>query len=516
LCRVDESGVDIVPRADIGPGGATIVMQRYPRAGRPNAVVDLFVHDMASGKQVQIDLGSDKDIYLARVDWSKDGKTLYVQRQSRDQKTLDLIAFDPATGQGKVILTETDRSWVELNDNFRPLKDGSFLWSSEKSGNNHLYHHRADGKLLAQVTRGDWPLDKVEAVDEARKVVIFGASMDTPIERRLYEVSYAKPGKPRALTPAGGWWTAKVASNGAFVGSYVDPRTPSQTALYAADGKRVRWIEENRLAEGHPYYPYPAGHTVPEFGTLKAADGEVLHYAMTKPAGFDPAKKYPVLVEVYGGPHSQRVMKSWRPINDQIFAGQGYIVFKLDNRGSGNRSAAFKRALDRRMGTVEVDDQLVGAAFLKSLPYVDAERLGVMGWSYGGFMVDQLLTVPNTPFKAGVSGAPPTEWGLYDSHYTEQFMGKPEENKDGYAASDVLNRLDHLKPGSLLLIHGMADDNVIFENSTRLMAALQRKGIAFETMLYPGERHSVIRSRTKGLHVLKTHLDFFARKLKGQ
>lgn len=515
--RVDESGVDIVPRADIGSGGATVVEQRYPRAGRPNAVVDLLVQDLATGKTVQIDLGPNKDIYVARVDWSADGKTLYVQRQTRDQKTLELIAYDPAVGTGKTILTETDAHWVELNDDFKPLKDGSFLWSSEKSGYKHLYRYAASGKLLAQVTKGDWPFGDLEGVDEARQVAIFAASIDTPLERRIYEVSYAKPGKPKALTPAGGWWTAKVAeTGGAFAGSYSDPKTPPQTALYDASGRRVRWIEENQLAEGHPYWPYAATLPVPEFGTLQAADGEVLHYEILKPVGFDPGKKYPAIVSVYGGPHAQTVSKSWQKVGERPYLEDGYVIFKLDNRGSGNRSARFKRALDRRMGTVEVDDQLVGANFLKTLPYVDPEKLGVMGWSYGGFMTLMLMTAENTPFKAGAAGAPPTAWGLYDTHYTEQFMGKPDENKDGYARSDVLNRLNRLKPDSLLLLHGMADDNVIFENSTRLIAALQKNATPFEMMLYPGERHSAGSSKAKGLHVLDTHLEFFDRKLKGQ
>ncbi|KQY27389.1 peptidase S9 [Caulobacter sp. Root487D2Y] len=520
--RVDESTVDVVPRADIGPGGATVVEQRYPRAGRPNAVVDLFVQDLATGKVVQIDLGPNKDIYVARVDWSADGKTLYVQRQTRDQKTVELIAYDPAKGpnpmvKGKTIVTDTDAHWIELSDDFHPLKDGSFLWSSEKSGYKHLYHYAASGKLIAQVTQGDWPVADLEGVDEARKVAIFSASIDTPLERRIYEVSYAKPGKPKALTPAGGWWTAKVAeTGGAFTAGYSDPKTPPQTALYDATGKRVRWIEENKLAEGHPYWPYAATLPVPEYGTLKAADGEVLHYEILKPIGFDPAKKYPAIVSVYGGPHAQTVSRSWQKVGERPYLEDGYVIFKLDNRGSTNRSAKFKRALDRRMGTVEVEDQLAGAKFLADLPYVDPEKLGVMGWSYGGFMTLMLMTAPDTPFKAGAAGAPPTEWGLYDTHYTEQFMGKPDENKDGYANSDVVNRLKALKPNSLLLLHGMADDNVIFENSTRLIAALQKNAIPFEMMLYPGERHSAPGSKTKGLHVLKTHLEFFDRQLKGQ
>jgi dipeptidyl-peptidase-4 len=225
--RVDESGVDIVPRADIGPGGATVVNQRYPRAGRPNAVVDLFVRDLASGKAIQLDLGAKKDIYVARVAWAQDGKTVYVERLSRDQKTLDLLAFDAATGKSRVVLTETDPHFLELNNDFKPLKDGTFLWGSERDGNQHLYRYAADGKLLAQITKGDWPVGGVEGVDEDRKVVIFGASMDSPLERRIYEVSYAKPGTPKALTPGGGWWTAKVAdTGGAFAASYNDPKTP--------------------------------------------------------------------------------------------------------------------------------------------------------------------------------------------------------------------------------------------------------------------------------------------------
>ncbi len=515
--RVDENGVDIVPRADIGPTGATVVNQRYPRAGRPNAVVDLFVRDLASGKVVQLDLGANKDIYVARVAWAQDGKTVYVQRLSRDQKTLDLIAFDPTTGAGKTILTETDTHFIELLDNFRALQDGTFLWGSERDGASHLYRYAADGKLIAQITKGDWPVDKLEGVDEARKVAIFGASMDSPLERRIYEVSYAKPGKPKALTSGGGWWSAKVAeAGGAFAGSYSDPKTPPQTALYSADGKLVRWIEENKLAEGHAYWPYASTLPVPEYGSLKAADGSALYYEILKPIGFDPAKKYPAIVSVYGGPHAQRVTKSWHSPSERTYLEAGYVVFKLDNRGSGNRSAAFKRALDRNLGTVEVDDQLQGAKFLQSLPYVDADKLGVMGWSYGGFMTLMLLTADNTPFKAGAAGAPPTEWGLYDTAYTERYMGTPADNKAGYAYSDINTRLDKLKPGSLLLLHGMADDNVIFENSTRVIAALQKKAIPFEMALYPGERHSAPGSKTKGLSVLNTHLEFFDRKLKGQ
>jgi dipeptidyl-peptidase-4 len=257
LAHVDQSGVDVIDRVDIGAEGGTVVHQRYPRVGRPNAIVELYVADVAAGARVRVDLGSNTDIYLARADWAKDGKTLYVQRLTRDQKRLDLLAVDPATGASHVILTETSPHWVALSEDLKPLKDGTFLWSSERSGNKHLYLYAGDGKLVRQVTQGDWPVADLEGVDEARQMAIFTASKDTPIERRLYEVSWAKPGESKALTPAGGWWSVNVAkSGGAFAGSYSDPKTPPRTGLYKADGTFVRWIEENPLVAGHPFYPY--------------------------------------------------------------------------------------------------------------------------------------------------------------------------------------------------------------------------------------------------------------------
>jgi dipeptidyl-peptidase-4 len=515
LTHVDQSGVDVIDRVDIGAEGGTVVHQRYPRVGRPNAVVELYVADVASGARVKVDLGPNPDIYLARADWSKDGRTLYVQRLTRDQKRLDLLAVDPATGAAKVILTETSPHWVDATEDLKPLKAGGFLWSSERDGNRHLYLYAGDGKLVRQLTHGDWPVDKLEGVDEARHVAIFAASKETPIERRLYEVSWAKPGEPKPLTPGGGWWTAEVAkTGGAFAGSYSDPGTPPRTALYRADGTFVRWIEENPLKPGHPFYPYLDHLRVPEFGTIKAADGQPLHWWMRTPHGFDPTKRYPVIVQVYGGPGAQTVQKHWASPADQLLLDAGYILFQLDNRGSANRSVAFKAALDRRAGGPEVEDQLVGTAYLKSLPYVDGARLGVTGFSYGGYMTLMLLTVPNSPFAAGVAGAPVTDWTLYDTAYTERYMGTPEDNAEGYRLSQVTGRLANMRPGALLLVHGMADDNVIFENSTRVLATLQAQGVAFEMMTYPGLRHRTGWTAKPLMHRTQATLDFFNRKLK--
>jgi dipeptidyl-peptidase-4 len=365
------------------------------------------------------------------------------------------------------------------------------------------------------VTHGEWPVAALLGVDETAGTAIFAASAETPIERRIWSVPYRTPGEPTPLTPAGGWWSGDVAKSGqAFVATYDDPSTPSRTGLYRADGTLVRWIEENALAPGHPYYSYAGRLRIPTFGTIKAADGEDLWWSMRTPPGFDESRRYPVIVQVYGGPAGALAVRRWANPADQLWLEAGYILFSLDNRGTPNRSVAFKTALDRRMGTVEVADQLAGVAHLKSLPFVDPARIGVTGWSNGGYMTLMLLTAPNSPYAAGVAGAPVTDWSLYDTHYTERYMGTVKDNPAGYAAAEVTHRLGALKPGSLMLIHGMADDNVTFDNSTRVMFALQARAIAFETMVYPGLRHRAGWTQNDLKHRTETTLDYFGRKLK--
>ncbi|MBI1359533.1 MAG: prolyl oligopeptidase family serine peptidase [Alphaproteobacteria bacterium] len=515
LTHVDQSGVDVVPRPDINATGAVVVNQRYPRVGRPNAVVDLYVEDVATGRRVKVDLGPTTDIYLARVAWARDGSALYVQRESRDQKRLDLLRVDPATGRSKVIISQTSPHWIELSSDFRPLKDGTLLWSSEESGYRHIYLYGGDGKPIRQVTSGHWPVDAIVGVDEASETVYFGASMDTPLERRIYSVSYRSPATPVAITSAGGWWSGEVSGTShVLLGTYQDPSTPPRTGIFRPDGTVARWIEENRLQPGHPYYPYVTRLRLPTYGTMKASDGKVMHWMMRTPPDFDLKKKYPVIVQVYGGPASALVAKKWMSPADQLYLEAGYILFSLDNRGTPNRSVAFKTSIDRRMGQLEAEDQLAGAAYLKTLPYVDGARIGITGWSNGGFMTLLALTTPDSPFAAGVAGAPPTDFRLYDTHYTERFMGTDETNHAGYEAADIDNRLDNLRLGSLMLIHGMADDNVTFDNSTRLVAALQARDVGFEMMLYPGLRHRAGWGPAQLRHRTEAALDFFQRKLK--
>lgn len=511
--RTDESPVDVIPRLDITGGGASVIEQRYPRAGRPNAVVELYIRDIHIGDRVKVDLGDNTDIYLGRVNWAADGQTAYVQRLSRDQKRLDLLAVDPATGRSRVIASQTSRAWVNVTHDFRALRDGNFIWSSEESGWRHLYLYNREGRRLRPITRGDYAVKSLNGVNQDTGEVFFTASMrdgrEYPIEQQLFRASLRRTGDAAAVTPQGGWWSASVNGTGtAYVGNYSDLDTPPQSALYSMDGTRVRWIEENRLEAGHPFWPYASRKRTPQYGTLQS-HGETLVWQMVTPPDFDPSKTYPVVMQVYGGPSGGGVRRGWQPASTQLLTEAGYIVFRLDNRGEGDRSAAFKQALYLKMGQPEIEDQVVGANYLRSLPYVDANRIAMMGWSYGGFMSLMALTEPKMGLASAIAGAPPTEWGLYDTGYTERYMSTPERNVDGYAASDVNTRLDNLT-GRLLLMHGMADDNVIFENTTRVLNALQERSIPFETMLYPGQRHG-IRGNDRQLHQWRTYLDFLDR-----
>lgn len=514
MTRVDESPVDIVPRFEITGGGATMVEQRYPRAGRPNAVVELYVRDLQGGGRVKVDLGSNTDIYLARVNWSGDGKTLYVQRQSRDQKTLDLLSVDPTTGASRVILSQKAQAWVDLNDDFRVLSDGRFIWSNEDSGWRHLYLYDRNGRRLRAITRGDYPVKHLDGVNEQTGDVYFTASMrdgkELPIEQQMFRANLNRTVDPVAVTPGGGWWTVSV--NGpatAYVGNYSDPATPTQSALYRIDGTRVRWIEENKLDASHPFAPYVSRLRTPEFGTMQS-HGQTLVWRMTTPPDFDPSKKYPVVMQVYGGPGTGAgVQKSWQPLTNQLLTEAGYIVFRVDNRGEGDRSQAFETSIYRRLGIPAVEDQAQAAQWLKTLPYVDANHIAVMGWSFGGFLSLLTLTDKDAGLASALAGAAPTEWSLYDTHYTERYMSTPQANPEGYAATDVLPRLDDMT-GRLLLLHGMADDNVIFGNATRVIDALQAKSVPFEMMLYPGQRHGV-RGDPRQLQQWRTYLDFLDR-----
>ncbi|WP_343518418.1 S9 family peptidase [Sphingomonas sp.] len=507
--RFDEAPVGIVSRAAIGAEGTKVYDQRYPKAGTANVLVELHVMNPDGSGRVKVDLGTETDIYLARVDWTPDGKTLLVQRQNRAQTVLDMLAVDPATGKSRVLFSEKSgaRSWVNLSDAYRALKDGSLIWWSERDGHGHLYRFR-DGKWT-QLTKGDWEVAELVGVDETRGRVTFLGNKDGVLERHLYAVDLGKPGTVTRLSEPG-YWNAATANAAAsrIIVTRSKGDQPPQVMLTDAAGKRLAWVNENAVAGDHPYAPYLASHRAKQFGTIKAADGTVLHWEMITPP-LEPGKKYPVFFQHYGGPHAQTVSRQWGGALQQYIVDRGYIWFQLDNRGAANRGKAFEDHLFQAMGGVEVQDQLAGAAYLKTLDFVDPGKITTYGWSYGGYMTLKMLEAGPGVFAAGVAGAPVSKWELYDTHYTERYMGDPRQVQAAYDKSNTV--ADALKIADpLLLIHGMADDNVVLEHSTVMMAKLQGGAVPFETMLYPGQTHRV-GGPGVSVHLWKTILDFLDR-----
>lgn len=496
--RTDEASVGIVTRAAIGATGTKVFDQRYPAAGTDNAVVELFVMNPDGSGSVKIDLGVDLDIYVARVDWAPDGSAIYVQRQDRAQTKIDMLKVDPATGASTVWFTEEAARpdyWVNLSDNYRFLKDGGLLWWSERHGYGAFYRYEptVDESIgwfrVFRMPYGDSPATALVGVDETAGTFTYQATSDV-LTQQIYRARLDGGGEPELLTdPA---FTNAASMDGAGRLLYVtrsSPNQPSQSYLATPDGKRVAWIEENRVEGGHPYAPYLPSHVTPEYGTIPAEDGTPLHWMMLKPT-MEPGKRYPVFFSHYGGPGPQMVTKGWGGALAQSIVDKGYIYFVLDNRGSANRGVDFEQPIYRAMGGVEVRDQKAGAEYLKSLDFVDPAKIAIYGWSYGGYMTLKQLEADPGLYAAGISGAPVTRWELYDTHYTERYMGDPREVPEAYEKASAIP--DATKIGDpLLLIHGMADDNVVFENSSELISVLQENNVPFEMMLYPGYTHRV-------------------------
>lgn len=504
--RTDESPVGVVTRAAIGATGTKVFDQRYPVAGSDNAIVELFVMDPGGANRVKVDLGDNPDIYLARVDWAPDGSALYVQRQNREQTRLDMLRVDPATGASEVWFTEEAARpdyWINLSDNYRFLDDGSLLWWSERDGYGQFY--RFDGKDWQQLTSGDEPVTSLVGLNEETGVFFYQATTNV-LTQQIYRASLDGQAGGALLTDPGFTNSASMDQQGqTLLISRSSPSQPPQSYLADTDGQRLAWVEENALDADHPYAPYLASHVWPEFGTLPAEDGTPLHYMMLKPK-MEPGKKYPVFIMHYGGPGPQMVDRGWKGALAQAIVDKGYVYFVLDNRGSANRGVAFEQPIYHAMGGVEVRDQKAGAEFLKSLDFVDPDKLAIYGWSYGGYMTLKQLQADPGLYAAGVSGAPVTRWELYDTHYTERFMGDPNTVPEAYEAASAIPKATEMTD-PLLLIHGMADDNVVFENSTELISTLQEAAVPFEMMLYPGYTHRVSGPKIS-VHLWHTIFDF--------
>jgi len=486
--RTDESPVGIVTRAAIGATGTRVFDQRYPVAGSDNAIVELFMMDPDGGNRVKIDLGEETDIYIARVDWGPDG-SVYVQRQNREQTVLDMLKVDPVTGASQVWFTERaarEDYWINLSDNYRFLKDGSLLWWSERDGFGNFY--RFDGNDWTQLTRLTEPVTELVGVNEVQGQLFYRAVEDVLTEQ-IYSASLTGEDAKRLTDPDYTNTATMDPTGNIMLVSRSAPDQPTQSYLAGRLGQRITWIEENALDARHPYTPFLMGHTMPEYGTIPAEDGTPLHYMMLKP-DMEPGKQYPVFYYHYSGPGPQIVDKGWGGALAQAIVDKGYIYFALDNRGTANRGVDFEQPIYRAMGGVEVRDQKTGAEYLKTLNYVDADKIAIYGWSYGGYMTLKQLQADPGLYAAGISGAPVTRWGLYDTHYTERYMGDPREVPEAYETASAIPDATRISD-PLLLIHGMADDNVVFENATEIISVMQENNVPFEMMLYPGYTHRV-------------------------
>ncbi|QUL38497.1 DPP IV N-terminal domain-containing protein [Erythrobacter sp. JK5] len=487
--RTDESPVGIVTRAAIGATGTKVFDQRYPVAGSNNAIVELFIMDPDGGNRVKVDLGEETDIYIARVDWGPDD-FLYVQRQNREQTVMDVLRVDPATGASLVWFTETaarEDYWINLSNNYKFLKDGSLLWWSERDGYGHFY--RFDGSDWTQLTSGTSPTTELVGVNEETGEFFYQATHEV-LTQQIYRGMLDGSAEPVLLTDTDYTNSAVMDGKGKLLlVSRSKSDQPPQSYLATRSGEQVTWVEENALDEDHPYTPYLLSHVPPEFGTIAAEDGTELHYMMLKPE-IEAGKQYPVFYYHYSGPGPQIVDKGWDGALAQAVVDRGYIYFALDNRGTANRGVDFEQPLYRAMGGVEVRDQKTGADFLKTLDFVDPEKIALYGWSYGGYMTLKQLQADPGLYAAGISGAPVTKWELYDTHYTERYMGDPREVPEAYEVASAIPDATRIAD-PLLLIHGMADDNVVFENSSELISVLQEGNVPFEMMLYPGYTHRV-------------------------
>lgn len=485
--QFDVSREPLYPHGDFLKMAAVAEPQRYPKAGQPNADVRVGVVAASGGETRWMDFGETRGFLIARVHWTPDSKSVLVHRLNRVQNHLWILAGDAATGRPRLLIEETDPAWINLTDDFRILSGGRILRSSEQSGFRHLYLYDSNGKPLRQLTRGDWEVSSVACVDQAGGRVFYVSSEASPLERHLYLTSL-DGAPPKLVSPGAGTHSVQMSPACDFyLDTFSNLDTPPRTTLHDSSGKELRvWREADRkiLEE------YEILKT--EIHRFQGADGTVFYGRLIRPANFDPARKYPVIVSIYGGPHAQSVRNAWAGglSWEQVMAHKGFVVWQMDNRGASGRGHRFESVLFRRLGKQELADQLEGIRYLETLGFIDKDRIGVQGWSYGGYMTLYCLLHAPDVFKAGAAGAAVTDWRNYDTIYTERYLGLPAENEQGYRDSSPVHAAANLK-GKLLLIHNIEDDNVLFANALQMMNALQLAGKSFETLIYPQKSHGL-------------------------
>jgi len=511
---LDETPVPRFPLIDEMSVQPVVKPVPYPKPGDPNPVPGLRIVSVVpepDGRRLAHELGwPNGDAYLVRFGWMPDGHAAWYQILDRPQTRLQLTRLDRASGASTPLLVETDDAWINLHDDLHFLADGRFTWSSERDGFRHLYLHDSSGAPIRQLTKGAWSVGEVVGVDEKSATVWFTGKEKSVLEQHLYRVKLDGSGLTRLTQEPGTHRVTSISPDFRWAtDTHSAALVPPSSWLIDTAGRRKSALVDNRSA---PWFEYRAGSV--EFLTLAAKDGTILHATLHRPDDFDPSRKYPVIVYVYGGPGPQVAADTWMRSYAMFHAymvSKGFLVFSLDNRGSGGRGRTFERALYKRFGKVELEDQLLGVDYLESLPFVDASRIGIWGWSYGGYMTTYALTNAPGVFRAGAAVAPVTSWLLYDSAYTERFLKLPAENPDGYRDSSPVNQAGQLE-GALLLMHGTGDDNVHAQNTLQLAEKLYLADKPYDLQLYPNKDHGIPGNAAR-LHLHRRLADHFMRQL---
>ncbi|MBZ4651560.1 MAG: ptpA [Proteiniphilum sp.] len=498
--RMDERMVSDYPLVDASARIAVVKPEKYPMAGMTSHQVTIGIHDIRDRKTTWLKTGEPAEQYLTNIAWSPDGEDLYVAHLNRSQETMQLKRYNSTTGEEELMLfSETHPKYVEPENPVLFVRGNQdrFIWQSERNGYNHLYLYDTNGNLLKQLTDGSWEVTEITGFDEKGENLYFLSTLPSPIDRHICSVNL-KSGKITQHTTLPGIHTARLSNSGRYlIDHHRAHDNPGRIDLMDSRTGKIALL--NRADNPFTGYRMP---TV-DVGTLKAADGVTdLWYRMVKPADFDPTKKYPVVIYVYGGPHSQMVNNRWRYGSggwETHMAQKGYILFVMDNRGTAFRGVAFEQVTHRRLGTIEAEDQMKGVEYLRSLPYIDSERMGIHGWSYGGFMtINMLLRYPDL-FRVGVAGGPVIDWKYYEVMYGERYMDTPRENPEGYEESSLLNRAGKLK-ARLLIIHGDEDPTVVLQNTLQFLKASIKAGTHPDLFLYPGHGHNMIGHDRVHLH----------------
>ncbi len=509
--RMDQTMVTDYPIIDWTVRPAKNNNIKYPMAGDTSHQVTVGVYNVSTGKTVFLKTGTPKDQYLTNIAWSPNEQSIYIAVLNRDQNQLKLNSYSAVTGLfEKTLFEEKDEQYVQPTHPlvFVPKHSDQFIWQSARDGYNHLYLYDINGKLIKQLTKGNWVVTDLTGFDEKGTTAFYLSTAERPITRNFYSVDLKKGGITK-ITSGDGTHSAPLLNNkGSFViDNFQSTIVPREIAVYNTKGKKIQIVKQ----AANPLQDYKLGQM--NIFQLKSGSGVDLYCRMFKPVDFDSTKKYPAIVYLYGGPNVQLVNNTWNGGGDlwfQHMAEKGYVVFTLDSRGSDNRGQDFEQATFQKLGTVEMEDQLVGINYLKNLKYVDASRMGLMGWSYGGFMTTSIMTRYPDLFKAAVAGGPVIDWSYYEIMYTERYMDTPQMNPKGYEESNVLKYVDNLK-GKLMLIHGTADNVVVWQHSLMFLKACVDKGKQVDYFVYPGHEHNVLGKDR--VHLFNKITDYFMQNL---